>query len=78
MIKSNLEEDIRGLKLDLNESRKRFDNLEYVKNAQIDELRNKLQAVDAVNSERTRKFEAQIDYLENELKRTRGNKEKRE
>lgn len=40
-IKSNLEEDIRHLKLDNNDMRTRFDNIEHNKNLQINELRNK-------------------------------------
>ncbi|KAL4438399.1 hypothetical protein ABPG74_009438 [Tetrahymena malaccensis] len=72
-IKNNLEEDIRQLKLDNGDLRKRLDQLEYSKNLQLEELRQKVVALDSNNSERTKKFEAQIDYLENELSRARDN-----
>lgn len=47
--------------------------MEYSKNLQIEELRSKISIIDSNNQERSKKFEAQIDYLENELKRAKEN-----
>lgn len=70
--KTNLEEDVRSLQIENSELLKKYETLAINKNLHIDELKAKIATMDAINTDRVRKYEAQIDYLENELKRTRG------